>query len=62
MAAYQPQLKPGVDLQLQSAFAEGNWSAVARLSDKRARTLKDPYYEVCDIGPPWHSQAPKHPY
>ena len=46
MASYQPQLKPGVDLQLQTAFSEGNWSTVARLADKRARTLKDPYYEV----------------
>ena len=46
MASYQPQLKAGVDLQLQSAFAECNWSAVSRLADKRARALKDPYYEV----------------
>lgn len=46
MASYHPQLKAGVDLQLQSAFAECNWSAVSRLADKRFRALKDPYYEV----------------
>lgn len=49
MASYQPQLRAGVDLQLQSAFAEGNWSVVARLADKRARTEKDPYYEVSPV-------------
>ncbi|PKS06259.1 hypothetical protein jhhlp_007005 [Lomentospora prolificans] len=49
MASQQPQLKSGVDLQLQSAFSEGNWSVVVRLADKRARTSKDQYYEIVKI-------------
>jgi hypothetical protein len=42
----QPALKSSVDVQLQTAFSDGNWSAVVRLAGKRAATLKDPYYEV----------------
>ncbi|SPN96574.1 uncharacterized protein DNG_00097 [Cephalotrichum gorgonifer] len=50
MASNQPQLRSGVDLQLQTAFSEGNWPTVVRLADKRARTLKkDPYYEILKI-------------
>jgi len=41
-----PSLKNTVDMQLQSAFSDGNWSTVIRLADKRAKSLKDPYYEV----------------
>jgi hypothetical protein len=41
-----PNLKNGVDLQLQSAFNDGNWAAVVRLAEKRARTFNDQYYEV----------------
>lgn len=46
MNRQRPRLKNGVDLQLQTAFQEGNWSVVARLAEKRARTLNDSYYEV----------------
>jgi len=45
----QPQLKSGVDLQLQAAFNEGNWASVVRLADKRAKTFKDQYYEVSSL-------------
>ncbi|KAK3384911.1 N-acetyltransferase B complex non catalytic subunit-domain-containing protein [Podospora didyma] len=45
----RPTLKNSVDLQLQNAFSDGNWSTVIRLADKRAKTLKDPYYEAIKI-------------
>lgn len=43
---YRPALKNSVDVQLQTAFSDGNWQSVIRLADKRAKSLKDPYYEV----------------
>lgn len=43
---YRPALKDSVDLQLQTAFSDGNWQSVVRLADKRAKSLKDPYYDV----------------
>jgi hypothetical protein len=46
MHRQRPPLRNGVDLQLQSAFYEGNWPVVARLAEKRARTFNDQYYEV----------------
>ncbi|KAF4127009.1 N-acetyltransferase B complex (NatB) non catalytic subunit [Geosmithia morbida] len=46
MHRQRPQLKNGVDLQLQSAFSDGNWPSVIRLAEKRARSLNDSYYEV----------------
>ncbi|AEO60098.1 hypothetical protein MYCTH_2308952 [Thermothelomyces thermophilus ATCC 42464] len=52
MAPYrygQPALKSSVDLQLQTAFRDGNWHTVIRLAAKRAATLKDPYYEAIKI-------------
>jgi hypothetical protein len=42
----QPALRGSVDVQLQTAFSDGNWSTVVRLAAKRAATFKDPYYEV----------------
>ncbi|KAI7769520.1 hypothetical protein LZL87_011404 [Fusarium oxysporum] len=45
----RPNLKNGVDLQLQSAFNDGNWTAVIRLAEKRARTFNDQYYEIVKI-------------
>lgn len=42
----RPNLKNGVDLQLQSAFNDGNWAVVIRLAEKRAKTFNDQYYEV----------------
>lgn len=46
MSWSQPQLKRGVDLQLQTAFDDGQWASVIRLAEKRLRTFNDPYYEV----------------
>jgi hypothetical protein len=46
MHRQRPPLRNGVDLQLQSAFYEGNWPVVARLAEKRARSFNDQYYEV----------------
>ncbi|CAK7210671.1 hypothetical protein SBRCBS47491_000854 [Sporothrix bragantina] len=41
----RPPLKNGVDMQLQTAFAEQNWTTVIRLADKRQKVAKDSYYE-----------------
>jgi hypothetical protein len=46
---YRPSLKSTVDVQLQSLFSDGNWASVIRLADKRFKSLKDPYYEVCVV-------------
>lgn len=46
MNRQRPSLKNGVDLQLQSAFDDGNWAIVIRLAEKRARTSNDQYYQV----------------
>ncbi|KAK3940885.1 N-acetyltransferase B complex non catalytic subunit-domain-containing protein [Diplogelasinospora grovesii] len=45
----RPALKNSVDVQLQTAFSDGNWPSVIRLADKRAKSLKDPYYEAIKI-------------
>ncbi|EFW99937.1 hypothetical protein CMQ_255 [Grosmannia clavigera kw1407] len=44
-----PALKNGVDIQLQSAFADENWPTVIRLADKRAKASGDAYYEIAAI-------------
>ncbi|OAA60880.1 N-acetyltransferase B complex, non-catalytic subunit [Cordyceps fumosorosea ARSEF 2679] len=44
-----PSLKNGVDLQLQSAFYDQNWSTVIRLAEKRAKMTSDSYYEVLKV-------------
>ncbi|UKZ80056.1 hypothetical protein TrVFT333_007821 [Trichoderma virens FT-333] len=49
MNRQRPRLKNGVDLQLQSAFQDGNWPVVIRLAEKRAKTLNDQYYEAVKI-------------
>lgn len=49
MQSSGPRLKNGVDLQLQSAFYDQNWSTVVRLAEKRAKMMNDPYYEVLKI-------------
>ncbi|CAK7272867.1 hypothetical protein SEPCBS119000_005346 [Sporothrix epigloea] len=41
-----PLLKNGVDMQLQSAFAEQKWTTVIRLAEKRLKISKDEYYEA----------------
>ncbi|KAK0625433.1 N-acetyltransferase B complex non catalytic subunit-domain-containing protein [Bombardia bombarda] len=45
----RPALKSSVDVQLQTAFSDGNWNLVIRLADKRFKVLKDPYYEAIKI-------------
>ncbi|KAI9158028.1 Cytochrome c oxidase-assembly factor cox-23 [Paramyrothecium foliicola] len=49
MNQQRPRLKNGVDLQLQSAFHDGNWQVVYRLAEKRARTFNDQYFEIVKI-------------
>lgn len=46
MSWMRPRLKRGVDLQLQTAFDDGQWASVIRLAEKRFRTFNDPYFEV----------------
>ncbi|VUC24771.1 unnamed protein product [Clonostachys rosea] len=45
----RPRLKNGVDLQLQSAFSDGNWPVVIRLAEKRMRMLNDQYYQIMKV-------------
>ncbi|KAF5536013.1 hypothetical protein FNAPI_11898 [Fusarium napiforme] len=45
----EPDLRNGVDLQLQSAFSAGNWATVFRLAEKRAQTSNDKYYEIVKL-------------
>ncbi|KAH6675261.1 N-acetyltransferase B complex non catalytic subunit-domain-containing protein [Plectosphaerella plurivora] len=49
MSWTRPRLKRGVDLQLQTAFDDGQWASVIRLAEKRFRTFNDPYFEVVKI-------------
>ncbi|TQW12064.1 cytoskeleton organization protein [Cordyceps javanica] len=49
MQSSGPRLKNGVDLQLQSAFQDQNWSTVVRLAERRAKMANDPYYEVLKV-------------
>ncbi|KAG6269680.1 hypothetical protein E4U49_006266 [Claviceps purpurea] len=49
MMRQRPRLRNGTDLQLQSAFQDGNWAVVMRLAQQRARTTNDPYFEVVKI-------------
>lgn len=49
MSRPRPRLRNGVDLQLQSAFHDGNWPVAVRLAEKRLRTLGDAYFEVVKI-------------
>ena len=42
----RPRLRNGVDLQLQSAFHDGNWAVAMRLAENRARTFNDQYFQV----------------
>ncbi|KAF5576439.1 hypothetical protein FPANT_10922 [Fusarium pseudoanthophilum] len=53
-----PNLKNGVDLQLQSAFNNGNWAVVVRLAEKRAQTSNDQYYEIMRICAESHLDDP----
>ncbi|CAK7567585.1 MAG: hypothetical protein SEPTF4163_005551 [Sporothrix epigloea] len=43
---HRPPLKNGVDMQLQSAFAEQNWTILIRLAEKRFKTTNDIYYQA----------------
>lgn len=50
MASYSKILRPvlndSVDVKLQTAFNDGQWTIVARLAAQRYKMKKDPYYEV----------------
>lgn len=41
-----PRLKNGTDIQLQTAFNDGNWTAAIRLAEKRAKVSGDEYFQV----------------
>lgn len=43
---YRPVLNASVDVKLQTAFNDGQWSIVSRLAAQRYKMGKDPYYEV----------------
>ncbi|KAF9870648.1 N-acetyltransferase B complex non catalytic subunit [Colletotrichum karsti] len=58
MSWNRPQLKSGVDLQLQTAFNDGQWANVIRLAEKRFKTFNDPYYEVVKIVAESHLESP----
>ncbi|OHE93268.1 N-acetyltransferase B complex non catalytic subunit, partial [Colletotrichum orchidophilum] len=49
MSWNRPQLRSGTDLQLQSAFNDGQWANAIRLAEQRFRTFKDPYFEAVKI-------------
>ncbi|KAI5463565.1 N-acetyltransferase B complex non catalytic subunit-domain-containing protein [Mariannaea sp. PMI_226] len=49
MNRQRPNLKNGVDFQLQSAFNDGNWAVVIRLAEKRAKAFNDQYYQIVKI-------------
>ncbi|ROT37059.1 hypothetical protein SODALDRAFT_334126 [Sodiomyces alkalinus F11] len=63
MSWNRPQLRSGVDLQLQSAFNDGQWASVIRLAEKRLRTFNDPYFEIvkicaeCQLDSPFEKSA-----
>lgn len=46
MSRQRPRLRNGVDIQLQSAFQDGNWAVAMRLASQRARTFNDQYFDV----------------
>lgn len=41
-----PRLKNGTDIQLQTAFQDGNWATAIRLAEKRAKVSGDEYFQV----------------
>lgn len=43
------QLKHGVDIQLEHAFHEEQWTIAANLARQRHKATKDEYYKVCLI-------------
>lgn len=49
MHRQRPRLKGGVDIQLESAFSDGNWPLVVTLAEKRHRSLKDDYYDILKV-------------
>ncbi|KAG6019833.1 hypothetical protein E4U41_003066, partial [Claviceps citrina] len=49
MNGQRPRLRNGTDLQLQSAFQDGNWAVAMRLAQQRARTFNDPYFEIVKL-------------
>ncbi|KAK2606451.1 hypothetical protein QQS21_003144 [Conoideocrella luteorostrata] len=49
MSSQRPRLRNGVDIQLQSAFQDGNWPVAMRLAQQRARTFNDQYYDIVKV-------------
>ncbi|KAG5999451.1 hypothetical protein E4U21_006790 [Claviceps maximensis] len=49
MNGQRTRLRNGTDLQLQSAFQDGNWAVAMRLAQQRARTFNDQYFEVVKV-------------
>ncbi|KAK9437057.1 N-acetyltransferase B complex non catalytic subunit [Metarhizium brunneum] len=49
MSRQRPRLRNGVDIQLQSAFQDGNWSVAMRLASQRARTFNDQYFDIVKV-------------
>ncbi|CCF44355.1 hypothetical protein CH063_13786, partial [Colletotrichum higginsianum] len=58
MSWNRPQLRSGTDLQLQSAFNDGQWANVIRLAEKRFRTFNDHYFEAVKICAESHLESP----
>ncbi|KAK2027813.1 N-acetyltransferase B complex non catalytic subunit [Colletotrichum zoysiae] len=58
MSWNRPQLRSGTDLQLQSAFNDGQWANVIRLAEKRFRTFNDPYFEAVRVCAESHLESP----
>ncbi|KAF7561402.1 hypothetical protein G7046_g2731 [Stylonectria norvegica] len=58
MNRQRPPLKNGVDLQLQSAFNDGNWAVVIRLAEKRAKASNDQYFEIVKLCAESHLDEP----
>ncbi|KAL1894275.1 hypothetical protein Cpir12675_003756 [Ceratocystis pirilliformis] len=44
-----PKLKRGVDLQVQSAYSDGDWQRVARLAAKHANMADRQYHEILKV-------------
>ncbi|TWU72835.1 hypothetical protein ED733_002053 [Metarhizium rileyi] len=49
MSRQRPRLRNGVDIQLQSAFQDGNWPVAMRLASQRARTFNDQYFDIVKV-------------
>ncbi|KAL5606445.1 hypothetical protein BROUX41_002861 [Berkeleyomyces rouxiae] len=53
-----PKLKRGVDLQVQSAYSDGDWLRVARLAAKRSTMTDRQYHEILKVAAEAQMDAP----